>query len=296
VLRVGTYLQSIDNLDLQNNSFEAQLYLWTLWSGSATENPSAELELLNDLHNGDLYQFEEKARLLRKGLEWRLFAVHSRFVHRWRLQAYPFDSHLLRILVGWRDPFDRRVRLEADGAGSGVSPELYLYGWSIGEAGINRSSTDFLSSLGRPAGGGPTAAGAQTVTTSIEVVRRSRLHLVPDFLGYILAVGLCVLALLIQRTRDDLILAAVVSAAGNYVFLAGILPVGAMSGFIGRLQLVILAGILYVVGADEIIDHNLGRVAPGRAAFLRSAVLPSYLLITMIAIYLIIPTGVVATG
>ncbi|MEB3323034.1 MAG: hypothetical protein VKI81_09455 [Synechococcaceae cyanobacterium] len=296
VLRVGTYLQSIDNLDLQNNSFEAQLYLWTLWSGDPERNPSDALELLNDVHDGDLYQFEEKARRRQEGVDWRLYAVHSRFVHRWRLQAYPFDSHLLRIRVGLRDPFERRVRLEADGEGSAASPELYLYGWSIGDVGISRSSTDFLSTLGRPASGAPSAEGAQTITTTLELVRRSRLHLVPDFLGYILAVGLCVLALLIQRTRDDLILAAVVSAAGNYVFLAGILPVGAMSGFIGRLQLVILAGILYVVGADEILDHHLGRVAPGRAAFLRSAVLPSYLLITMIAIYLIIPTGVVETG
>ena len=63
--------------------------------------------------------------------------------------------------------------------------------------------------------------------------------------------------LLITRSRDDLILAAVVSAGGNYVFIAGNLPVTAMTGFIGNLQLIIFLGILYVVAADELIDNQL---------------------------------------
>lgn len=128
----------------------------------------------------------------------------------------------------------------------------------------------------------------------MELIRRSSLHLVPDFLDYTLVVGMCVLALLISRTRDHLILAAVVSGAGNYIYLAGILPVGAMSGFIGWLQLVNLTGVLYMVGADEIIDHELGNVTPALARFLRLVVLPSYLLFTMVSIYLIIPIGVLA--
>jgi hypothetical protein len=150
-----------------------------------------------------------------------------------------------------------------------------------------------ITTLGDPSLGKASEARAQFVIASMELVRRASLHFVPDFLGYILAVGLCVLALLISRSRDDLILAAVVSAAGNYVFLAGMLPVAAMSGFIGQLQFVILLGILYVVGADEVIDHHLGQIAPRWANLLRYGVIPSYLLMTMIAIYLIIPRGVV---
>ena len=38
------------------------------------------------------------------------------------------------------------------------------------------------------------------------------------------------MSLLITLSRDDLILAAVVSAGGNYVFIAGNLPVTAMTG------------------------------------------------------------------
>ena len=292
-LVVGAYIEALDSLELDNNSFEAQLSLWTRWKGAEDENPSDSLEILNDIYNGDLYQFELKASRRVDDTTWNLYSVHSRFIHRWKLSSYPFDSHILRIRLGFSDPFRRDVALVADKNNSGVSPELYLYGWHLIDQGISTGLTSSLSTLGDPDLASDSTPEARTVTASLKLIRKSRLHLVPDFLGYFLAIGLCVLALLISRSRDDLILAAVVSAAGNYVFLAGILPVGAMAGFIGNLQLVILLGILFVVGADEIIDHHLGQVAPGWAQFLRSAVLPSYLLLTMAAIYLLIPSGVV---
>ena len=99
------------------------------------------------------------------------------------------------------------------------------------------------------------------------------------------------MALLISRSRDDLILAAVVSAGGNYVFIAGKLPVTAMSGFIGNLQIIIFVGILYVVAADELIDQHLSRYSQGISSVLRLGLLPSYLAFTLFGVYLIIPSG-----
>jgi hypothetical protein len=294
VLRVGTYVTQLDGLDLHNATFQAELYLWTLWSGSQQENPSDDLAPLNGVYDGDLSRFELLRRERRDGLSWSLYGVRDRFIHRWRLDSYPFDSHLLQITVGFRHPLRRGVVLEADVANSGISPTLYLYGWHLQEAGVARARFATLSNLGHPSSPPGATDRAEGVVSSMELRRQSRLYLLPDFLGYMLAIGLCVLALLIRRTRDDLILAAVVSAAGNYVYLAGILPVGAMSGFIGQLQLVILAGILYVALADEVIDHQLQDLPLGWLTLLRAVVLPSYLFFTMLAIYLIIPVGVVS--
>ena len=104
-----------------------------------------------------------------------------------------------------------------------------------------------------------------------------------------LAVGLCYMSLLITRSRDDLILAAVVSAGGNYVFIAGQLPVTAMTGFIGTLQLIIFLGILYVVAADELIDNQLSLVNARFARVLKVFLLPSYVGMTLLGIWWIIP-------
>ena len=128
-----------------------------------------------------------------------------------------------------------------------------------------------------------------TVSFDLPIQRRSLLYVAPDFLGYMLAVGLCCMSLLITRSRDDLILAAVVSAGGNYVFIAGQLPVTAMTGFIGNLQLIIFLGILYVVATDEIIDNHLSDYSPIVSRWLRVMLLPSYVGITIFGIALIVP-------
>ena len=86
-----------------------------------------------------------------------------------------------------------------------------------------------------------------------------------------------------------MILAAVVSAGGNYVFIAGQLPVTAMTGFIGTLQLIIFLGILYVVAADELIDNQLSLLNARFARALRVLLLPSYVGMTLLGIWWIIP-------
>ena len=97
------------------------------------------------------------------------------------------------------------------------------------------------------------------------------------------------MSLLITQSRDDLILAAVVSAGGNFVYIAGKLPVTAMAGFIGNLQLIIFLGILYVVAADELIDSHLIVLNERVSQVLCVLLLPSYVGITLLAIFMIIP-------
>ena len=104
-----------------------------------------------------------------------------------------------------------------------------------------------------------------------------------------LAIGLCCMSLLITHNRDDLILAAVVSAGGNFVYIAWKLPVTAMAGFIGNLQLIIFLGILYVVAADELIDSHLIVLNERVSQVMRVLLLPSYVGITLLAIFMIIP-------
>ena len=62
-----------------------------------------------------------------------------------------------------------------------------------------------------------------------------------------------------------------------------------MAGFIGNLQLIIFLGILYVVAADELIDSHLIVLNERVSQVLRVLLLPSYVGITLLAIFLIIP-------
>ena len=288
-LKVGAYVTNISDFDLLDDQFSIELLLWTLWDGAAEANPSDHLILLNGIYDGDIQRFQRVREEQRPEGAWILYRVRSAVVKRWQLQRYPFDDQILQLQFGFDDPLET-VKLDVvQHQPFEVSPGLLLSGWLLKEPSAYASSLSLISDLGIPPAPGVTVRRQPTVSFDLPIQRRSLLFVAPDFLGYMLAVGLCCMSLMITRSRDDLILAAVVSAGGNYVFIAGKLPVTAMTGFIGNLQLIVFLGILYVVAADEIIDHHLSSYTPRVSNLLRVVLLPSYLAITLLGIAWIIP-------
>ena len=288
-LRVGSYITNFSNIDLLDDQFSIELLLWTLWQGDPDLNPSDQLRILNGIYDGDVQRFELVRRDVVDGSSWSLYKVRSAVVKRWRLQRYPFDDQLLRVQVGLDDPL-QPVNLDVVPEDPlTVAPSLLLPGWDLKEPKAYASTVTLMNDLGHPTAPGVAVRRQPTVSFDVPIQRRSLLFVAPDFLGYMLAVGLCCMSLLITRSRDDLILAAVVSAGGNYVFIAGQLPVTAMTGFIGSLQLIIFLGILYVVAADELIDHQLSNFSERFAQWLRVLLLPSYVGMTLFGIWWIIP-------
>ena len=288
-LRVGSYITNFSNIDLLDDQFSIELLLWTLWQGDPDLNPSDQLRILNGIYDGDVQRFELVRRDVVDGSSWSLYKVRSAVVKRWRLQRYPFDDQLLRVQVGLDDPL-QSVNLDVVPEDPlTVAPSLLLPGWDLKEPKAYASTVTLMNDLGHPTAPGVAVRRQPTVSLDVPIQRRSLLFVAPDFLGYMLAVGLCCMSLLITRSRDDLILAAVVSAGGNYVFIAGQLPVTAMTGFIGSLQLIIFLGILYVVAADELIDHQLSNFSERFARWLRVLLLPSYVGMTLFGIWWIIP-------
>ncbi|WP_226409316.1 hypothetical protein [Synechococcus sp. MU1625] len=292
ILQVGAYVTNLSDLDLLENRFSVQLFLWSIWSGPEDQNPSDDITVLNGIHDGDVQRFERVRRESRAdGRVWSLYRIRTQAVQRWQLSRYPFDSQHLKVEIGFLDPLNPTALEVVPSNGFSLSPGLILPGWLLHDSEAFPSQVSLMSDLGSGIESGLSLIRQHTVVFQMHLERVSLLWFTPDFLGYILAVGLCCMALLISRSRDDLILAAVVSAGGNYVFIAGKLPVTAMSGFIGNLQIIIFLGILYVVGADEVIDNHLAEYSKRVSGILRRCLLPSYLAFTLFGVYLIIPSS-----
>ena len=291
-LQLSLYVTAIDEIDLLSNSFNAQFYLSTVWPEAGGENPSDRLEVLNAIHNNDIGRFELISHQFLGDLEWRLYAVRSKIINPWILSNYPFDSQLLRIRIGMSNPMEESISLGVDRLNSYVHPELILYDWQMGALDLVSGFVSIVGNLGLPGQNTGEIYQAPVVNALIEMRRRGHLEFVPSFLGYFLAIGLCVLALAISRSRDDLILGAVVSAAANSVYLAEILPVSALGGFSGQIQIIVYTGILYAATADELTDHVPPEWNPRVGTFLKLSLLPVYLLSTVLAIYAIVPSHV----
>ena len=294
-LEVGAYITVLDGFNFLDNHVSVEFFLWTRWSGDAASNPSDRLTVLNAPtdHNIDRFALLDSRR--DGPAEWRLYKVRSRLAIPWRLQNYPFDRHDVLIRLGSANPLAPGLVIRADDAQSGIDPELILYDWRIGRLSIEESAWSLQTSLGTTASSiepGSTVTIVPTLQLSIPLARRSGLALLSSFLGDFLAIGLCMLSLIIPYSRDDLILGAVFAAAGTSIFLAQLLPVSALSGFAGNIQLIIYVGILYVVIADELLDRAFRGRAERLLRFVRPLLLPSYVLGTLVAIYRVIPSDV----
>ena len=62
-----------------------------------------------------------------------------------------------------------------------------------------------MSELGRPLADGEVIRRQPAVSLDLLIRRRSLLYVAPDFLGYMLAIGLCCMTLLITHSQDQII-------------------------------------------------------------------------------------------
>jgi hypothetical protein len=287
-LEVGAYVLSINDIDLHNNSFNAEFYLFTRWDTRAGDNPSDHVRLLNGISNSDVGRFDLLSSQITAGVEWRLYGVRSTIAHNWVLQDYPFDKQLLTMRLGLGDPLQRGVELVPNRESSYINPELVLYGWQIGIIDVLASRQSVVGDLGMP-GVRDAVVHLPTVDVLINMQRRGYLEIIPSFIGYFLAMGLCLLALSIKNNRNDLVLAGVVGAAGNSVYLAQLLPVSGLSGFSGQVQIIVYVGLVYTAVADELLDRISETNATWIEAILRQTLLPLYMIGTTVAIWLALP-------
>ena len=196
-LRVGAYITNFSDINLLDDEFSIELLLWTLWKGDPDLNPSDQLRILNGIYDGDVQRFERVRRDVVDGASWSLYKVRSAVVKRWRLQRYPFDDQLLRVQVGLDDPF-QPVNLDVVPKDPlTVTPSLLLPGWDLKEPQAYASTVTLMNDLGRPTAPGISVRRQPTVSFDVPIQRRSLLFVAPDFLGYMLAVGLCCMSLLI---------------------------------------------------------------------------------------------------
>lgn len=290
VLQLGAYVTVIDGINILDNNFGAEFFLWTRWAGSDETNPSDRLTVLNAPSDNNIDRFELLERRQLGDVDWSLYKVRCRLSMPWRLQDYPFDRHNLLIRIGMANPLLVGINFAVDKPGTFLDPEFLVYDWNISPLRIDVSAHSLRSHLGLP-GRINAVSSSPVVDLSLVIRRRSELALLSTFLGDFLAIGLCMLALIIRTSRDDLILGAIFSAAGNSVFLAQLLPVSALSGFAGQIQVIIYLGILYVVIADELLTRVFSGSAESMLRILRQMLLPSYVLATIFAMYWITPAN-----
>jgi|GEM_PF-392262 len=152
-VEVGFYPVTIYNLDVAANTFNANMYVWFIWSGDL--DPSASFEFTNGVDASDLTKVAdyEQPEQLPDGRFYQIFRVESRFFQPYDLSRFPFDEHNLSITIEDKDHVIDKLVYRPDLWQSGLGDNISIPGWKIAQWSLTTDEHHYKSNFGDPRDG-----------------------------------------------------------------------------------------------------------------------------------------------
>jgi hypothetical protein len=153
---IGIYVNQIAAIDVKNNTFLADFYMWLRWSGE--KDPTQSLELVNAVEPWSFYReaiYKEddgtvKADLLPDGCKFQQYHVQGRFAHPFDLSAYPLDKQEVTIRIEDSRFTSDELYYVADNVDARVDPAIHIPGWLIRETGGEVVKHNYATPMGDP--------------------------------------------------------------------------------------------------------------------------------------------------
>ncbi len=182
-IHVGTYLNQITGIDLKNNAFGVDFWIWFRWR-DATLKPAETFEIIGG-------RILSRSTFIRKefdgGVHYAACRVAATITKYWDLSRYPFDDHTLVIRIEDAEIDETRGLYIVDVANCGVDEEVTLAGWSIAGCRHDVARRRYTTNYGDTS----LATGAESwysrYTLSIDVARTGRARFFKVFFGLFMA-------------------------------------------------------------------------------------------------------------
>jgi hypothetical protein len=125
---VGVYLLRIHQIDLRDNYFTADFYLWFRWKGDDIK-PYKTFSLIDAREES---KTEPVVNTLADGSYYAYVRIVAQITKFWDLRQYPLDAHELDIRVEEDEDEEDAVRYIADEENSGIDQLMSLMpGWEL---------------------------------------------------------------------------------------------------------------------------------------------------------------------
>ena len=154
VVKVGTYIQDLSNVDLKSGTFRADFYLWFVWQGEG--DPSQTYEFTNAIR-GELSavptgvdeEGKPKPDELEDGRKIQIFHVQGRFTEAFDVEEYPLDDQDLVISIEDAYSDNSSLVYEID-PGTAQRPDLTIIGWTPQRMRNTVSPHKYVTTFGYP--------------------------------------------------------------------------------------------------------------------------------------------------
>jgi hypothetical protein len=168
VVKVGVYITRLDNFDLNNKSFDATLWLWTI-------SPEHEHSRLDDIEfvNAEDVKFSHGfSRVTPAGI-WNQRKVVGTFHHDWNLRKFPFDRQDLHLKLEESEAYIDELVFMPESSKFLVDGHMKVKGWRVVSSEIRPGIKTYMSNFGDPGLRSDTPTSYSSIDVMLQLERTS---------------------------------------------------------------------------------------------------------------------------
>jgi hypothetical protein len=260
-VRFGAYVTGIHDIDVPNGSYGMDMYVWWVSRDHAI-NPESDFQIVN----GRQWQVRGvNTRTLPDGSHYSAAFVAATVQHNWNLRRYPFDHHVLRVII--ESPYTAsEVRLSPDVVDSRLSELVDLPGFRIGDLRMLEYVKGYDTRFGL---GTEKADQFSRVVLEVDIRRESQSLVAPLFIGLLVANVVSLLIYMVNVSalgiRATLATTAILAAVGNMYTLGEHVARASRSVLVTQLAtatfVMIVIALTTSIAADWLFERDRGQTA-----------------------------------
>lgn len=262
---VGVYINQIYGVNLKENEFKVDFYIWFRWGGQKDLTPLETFEIMNG-------RIESKSSFVDKDIysqhyvSARILATINQL---WDLRPYPFDKHTLELQIEDSQNDISQLVYLADKANSGASPSIHLSGWNVSKVEYNVELQTYETNYGDVS----LPTGKQSVYSrflyAVHLDRPGVAGVLKALSAVLISTFVAFLAFLIRPTNHEarfaLGIGALFAVVASEIFVSSTLPESGVMMLVDKLHLSSIAVIFLTlfVSALSLRLYERGRVDLG---------------------------------
>lgn len=150
VAKIGVLFVNISEIDMSDNSFHADFYLWCRWKGPINPLKNIEFNNLEDEWSFSDTDLHDSSILLKDSVYYNSFHVRGKFTHNFKLHNYPFDKQEISIHLKNAIYTSNELVYSADSVNTHFEPDIIIPGWQIESLTSGSLPHKYSSNLGLP--------------------------------------------------------------------------------------------------------------------------------------------------
>jgi hypothetical protein len=244
--RLGIYINSLYDFDLDDKSFKSDFWIWQTY-----RNDSLQFENVLEVPNSKESEFSHYDMEKKAGLNWVTQKCKARLMHAWDLQRFPFDTQVLQIQLEDSEYDTTSLVYIADVNNSRIDTAFNSKEWCIESFTVTAGEHTYATTYGDPVLTG--TSSYPRVIAEIKIRRNnSWLMLAKMLTGAYVAFLISCLAFFVSSANQDsrfgLCVGGLFAAIGNKYIVESAVSASTTNTLMDNVHNLTFTFILLIVG------------------------------------------------